>query len=186
MMKKISFKGQSTFEFSALQVALLVIVVLIIAFLYYYYSTIANSIQSSNLYSFSSIYFYPAPGQANPSNIIGEMQISIFSPRVPDFSKINSYLIQITNSSFPSNCGETGLSAFNSSGYYCITLPPESSQLPEGNDKYLVDFSNVGYNYSAYSTMNTTEPSSIKYFVTIINGKPVVQKLSPELSIQIN
>ena len=180
-------KMQSTFEFTALQAGLLILTIMIIGFLYYYYSTISNSISSTNLYSISSIYFYGNPGQGSQSPYIyGTLQLSIFSPRTPDFSSSQSYLIQSMNSSFSSNCNISGISAFTTNGYYCLSLSNPSSILPEGNNKYLIEFTGVTYNTTAYNIMNTTEPSTISYFVVNLNGKYAVQKISPPDSIQIS
>lgn len=184
MMK---IKAQSTFEFSALQVGILVIMILAVGFIYYYYSTVSKSISSTNLYSISSIYFYSSPGQSGQEpTIYGTLQLSVFSPRIPDFSSSQSYLIQKMNGAFKSNCNIPGISAFATNGYYCMQLPPESSQLPEGNDKYLIDFNGVTYNTTAYDIMNTTEPASILYFVVDLNGQYAVQKINPPVSVQIN
>lgn len=187
MINMKNLKAQSTFEFTSLQVGLLIITVLVLAFFYYYFSVIGNSITSTNLYSISSIYFYPSPGQSSQvANIYGTLQISVFSPKVPGFSSSESYLIQKTNSSFASNCNIPGISAFSSNGYYCVNLPPESSELPEGNDKYLLEFTGIIYNTTAYTIMNSTEPTSIIYYIINLNGKYAVQKINPPVSIQIN
>ncbi|MEM4115750.1 MAG: hypothetical protein QXP59_07080 [Saccharolobus sp.] len=182
-----TLKLQTTFEFSNLQIMLIIITIIAVGFFMYYYSAISNSIQNENIYTLTNIYFYPAPGQSsNIPNTYGNFQISLFASKITDLS--NSYLIQAMPNipGFKTNCNIPGVSAFNSNSFYCIALGPQTSELPEGNGQYLLSFDNAYYNTTAYNIMNQTENLSIKYFVVYQNGRYAVDKLEQPLAIQIS
>lgn len=179
-------KAQTTVEYSTLLSGLLILTIIIIGIMFGVFYKTSSQIQSTNVYSFQNIYFYPASGQGeNLSSYLGTTELNVLTTSATSFSDV--YLIQNTlNSSVKTNCpSNIQFSGFPQTGLICIALGKPSTILSESNNLYLFDFSNTTYNGTAFRAMNNTDSQYIEYAVFNINGKIYYDKLSPELQISI-
>ncbi len=178
-------KAQITIEYIVLAIALIAISLVAIAFFFGLFSAASNNVSSTSIYGIESLYFYPLAGQGiGATNYIGEMEINLYTTSPTNFN--NVYLIQTVNNSIATNCPSyVKFSGFPSNGLMCISLGVANQTLNEGNNQYLITFSNVAYNGTAFTEMNVSNSQYAKYIVFNQNGKYLYEQLTQEPVINI-
>lgn len=182
-------KAQTTIETTLIAVALIIGAIIVIVFVLSLLSKSQQSISTSTIYTVTSVGFSPRLPLApfDNTSYFGTVTLSMYSSTPPSFAYM--VLMQnLNNSSInssktcPSYIQFTG---FPKTSYVCIFLNKYSSILPEGGDQYILTFTNVQYNITAFNISNSTENGQIGYVYFNNNGKGSYTQLNPPLTITI-
>ena len=150
------------------------------------FSGAQNSVSSTNVYAITSISFIPnTPIHPFGSNYIGTFTINIYSSTIPSFSQL--FLVENVNSSISSSLtcpSYIQFKGFPSNGLICVNLMSHETILPEGNNQYILSYTNALYNITAYNEANTSQ-AYIQYIIFNQNGKYSYEKLTPEIPVSI-
>lgn len=180
-------KTQNTIDTLILTTVLIIGAVVLIAFVLSLYSKSQSSIQSTNLYTTTSIQFLPkTPIKPLKSSYLGTFTINIYSSSVPSFSEMilvqNSYNSIISSSS---TCPSYAMfKGFPANAMICTDLNSNQTIMPEGNNEYILSYTGMPYNITAYNQSNQSK-GYISYIIFNQNGKFFYEKLTPTIPVSI-
>ena len=181
-------KLQLTIEMVIIVLAIIISCVIVIMFIYTFFVSAQQTIQSTNLYEIQNIAYSKTGTFNGLGTTLGTASISLYSFKQPEVSGI--YLIEsVLNSSASSSTtcpAYIQYKGFPKTGITCIYLENLVSTLPNGNDEYILNYNNVEYNTSSYTTTLDSVGSYIQYVVFNINGKYSYEKLTPEIQLQLS
>lgn len=180
-------KLQNTIDTLLLTVVLVIGAITVVGLMLGIFSKAQNSVSNTNVYSITSISFNAnKPMVPLGNNYTGTFTINIYSSTIPSFSQL--FLVESVNSSISSSltCPQyIQFQGFPSNGLICIALTSHETILPEGNNQYILSYTNAQYNITAYNYANNSQ-AYIKYIIFNQNGRYSYEKLVPEIPISIS
>lgn len=181
-------KIQNTIDTLIVTTILIVAAIIFVGFALGLFSSSQTSIQNTNIYAISSIAFYPQrPIAPIGSSYNGSFTLNIYSSSVPSFSEL--FLVQDSYNSIISSSSTCPsyvmFKGFPTNSMICMDLSSGETILPEGNNQYILTYTGVKYNITAYN-QSIKSQGYINYIVFNQNGKISYEELTPTVPVSVS